>query len=91
MPIITFRWKHTLTLSWNRGDWASQLTQNFNTGYHDQNLVAAQYFRDIESYAVWNWTVSYRGFKNTTISRYHQSARMQNHRSPTTTLTPTVI
>ncbi len=68
MPIITFRWKHTLTLSWNRGDWASQLTQNFNTGYHDQNLVAAQYFRDIESYAVWNWTVSYRGFKNTTIS-----------------------
>lgn len=68
MPIITFRWKHTLTLSWNRGDWGSQLTQNFNTGYHDQNLVAPEYFRDIESYSLWNWTVNYRGFKNLTIS-----------------------
>jgi iron complex outermembrane receptor protein len=68
MPIITFRWKHTLSLSWDRGDWASQLTQNFNTGYHDQNLVAPEYFRDIESYSIWNWTVNYRGFKNMAIS-----------------------
>ena len=68
MPIITFRWKHTLSLSWDRGDWASQLTQNFNTGYHDQNLVAPEYFRDIESYSIWNWTVNYRGFKSMAIS-----------------------
>jgi iron complex outermembrane receptor protein len=58
----------TLSLSWDRGDWASQLTQNFNTGYHDQNLVAPEYFRDIESYSIWNWTVNYRGFKNMAIS-----------------------
>ncbi len=67
-PILTFRWKHTLTMSWTKGAWTSQLTQNFNTGYHDQNLVAAQYFRDIESYSLWNWTASYNGFKNTVIS-----------------------
>ncbi|MFZ6654463.1 TonB-dependent receptor plug domain-containing protein [Undibacterium sp. TJN19] len=67
-PIITFRWKHTMTLSWAQGNWNSQLTQNYNTGYHDQNLVAADYFRDIEPYSVWNWTASYRGFKNLTIA-----------------------
>ena len=68
LPIITFRWKHTLTMAWNYGNWSSQLTQNYNTGYHDQNLVAAEYFRDIEPYSVWNMTASYRGFKNLTVS-----------------------
>jgi len=67
-PIITFRWKHNLTLAWSKGDWNAQLTQKFNTGYHDQNLVAAQYFRDIKSYSVVNLTTSYTGFKNTVIS-----------------------
>lgn len=67
LPIITFRWKHTLALNWTKGDWAAQLTQNYNTGYHDQNLVAAQYFRDIKPYQVFNLTGTYRGFKNFTI------------------------
>lgn len=64
LPIITFRWKHTLKLQWNGGDFGAQLTQNYNSGYHDQNLVAAQYFRDIEPYKVWNLTGTYNGFKH---------------------------
>ena len=64
LPIITFRWKHTLKLQWNRGDVGAQLTQNYNSGYHDQNLVAAQYFRDIAPYKVWNLTGTYNGFKH---------------------------
>ncbi len=67
LPIITFRWKHTLKLQWNRGDFGAQLTQNYNSGYHDQNLVAAQYFRDIEPYKVWNLTGTYNGFKHIQI------------------------
>ena len=55
-------------LAWNKGNWSAQLTQNFNTGYHDQNLVAPQYYRDIESYSVWNLMGSYTGFKNTVIT-----------------------
>ena len=66
-PIITFRWKHNLALNWSKGDWNTQLTQNYNTGYHDQNLVAAQYFRDIKPYTVYNFTMTYKGFKNITI------------------------
>ena len=66
-PILTFRWKHTLKLQWNSGAWGSQLTQNYNSSYEDQNLVAAQYFRQIEPYKVWNWTGSYNGIKHVSI------------------------
>ncbi len=66
-PIITFRWKHTLALSWKKGDMAAQLTQNYNAGYDDQNLVAAQYHRDIAPYKTWNLTGTYSGFKHITI------------------------
>ena len=64
LPIITFRWKHTLALNWTKGDWNAQLTENYNTGYHDQNLVAAQYFRDIKPYSVVNFTLAYKGFNH---------------------------
>jgi iron complex outermembrane receptor protein len=67
LPIITFRWKHTLRLMWNNGALGLQLTQNYNSGYEDQNLVAAQYFRQISPYKLWNLTGTYGGFKNIKI------------------------
>jgi iron complex outermembrane receptor protein len=67
-PIITYRWKHTLNLSWALGDWTAQATQNYNSKYEDQNLVAEQYWRDINSYKPWNLTLGYKGFKNTQLT-----------------------
>ena len=67
-PILSFRWKHTLALNWTKGDYTTQLTQNYNSGYHDQNLVAQQYWRDIKPYQVWNLTGSFRGIKDTNIT-----------------------
>ncbi|MES2148415.1 MAG: TonB-dependent receptor [Pseudomonadota bacterium] len=67
LPIITFRWKHTLTMQWSKGDWAAQLTQNYNSKYTDQNLIAAQYYRNINSYKVWNMTTTYNGIKHVQI------------------------
>jgi len=63
-PIITYRWKHTLKVGWSKGDWTAQATQNYNSSYEDQNLVAQQYWRDINSYKPWNLTVGYKGIKN---------------------------
>jgi iron complex outermembrane receptor protein len=63
-PIITYRWKHTLKLNWAAGNWNTQLTQNYNSKYTDQNLVAKQYWRNINSYKQWNATTTYSGFKN---------------------------
>jgi iron complex outermembrane receptor protein len=67
-PIITYRWKHTLRLNWASGNWNSTLTQNYNSKYHDQNLVAQQYWRDINSMKMWNLTTTYSGFKNIQVT-----------------------
>jgi len=67
-PIITYRWKHTLKLNWALGNWSAQMTQNYNSKYEDQNLVAQQYWRDINSYKPWNLTATYKGFKNIAIT-----------------------
>jgi iron complex outermembrane receptor protein len=67
-PIITYRWKHTLKLNWAKGNWNTQLTQNYNSKYTDQNLVAKQYWRNINSYKVWNATATYSGFTNISVT-----------------------
>jgi iron complex outermembrane receptor protein len=67
-PIITYRWKHTAKINWAQGNWNMQLTQNYNSKYTDQNLVAKQYWRNINSYKVWNWTTTYNGFKNIQVT-----------------------
>ncbi len=67
-PIITYRWKHVAKLNWALGNWNSTLTQNYNSKYEDQNLVAQQYWRDINSYKNWNWTTTYTGFKNLSVT-----------------------
>jgi iron complex outermembrane receptor protein len=67
-PIITYRWKHVAKLNWILGNWNSTLTQNYNSKYEDQNLVAQQYWRDINSYKNWNLTTTYAGFKNLSLT-----------------------
>jgi iron complex outermembrane receptor protein len=68
-PIVTYRWKHTMTLAWEYGDWNATLTNNFNAKYRDQNTaVAAQYYRDIPSYALWNVTTSVKLGKQLTVT-----------------------
>ena len=68
-PIITFRSKHNLRLTWENGDYAAQLTNNFNSKYRDANTaVTAQYYRDIPSYSTWNLTGSIRVQKQVLIT-----------------------
>jgi iron complex outermembrane receptor protein len=68
-PIITYRWKHNLRLSWENGDWGAQLTNNFNSKYRDANVaVKPQYYRDISSYSAWALTGTWRARKEVTIT-----------------------
>jgi iron complex outermembrane receptor protein len=68
-PIVTYRWKHSLRLSWQNGDWGAQLTNNFNSKYKDANVaVASQYYRDISSYSTWALTGSVRVQKQVRIT-----------------------
>lgn len=67
-PTYTFRWKHTARAMWNKADWFGQLTNLYNTGYHDLNNVLPQYRRDISPYSIWNLTVGYKGIRHTTVT-----------------------
>jgi len=65
-PILSFRWKHSLRLSWAYGDWTTQLSETFNSHYQDQNTttVAAANHHVIPSYSLMNWNMSYKGFQH---------------------------
>jgi iron complex outermembrane receptor protein len=68
-PIITFRWKHNLRFTWQSGNYSAQLTNNFNSSYHDANTaVTSQYYRDIPSFSTWNLTGSVRVQKQVRIT-----------------------
>ena len=54
-----FRWKHTATLNWRKGNWGATLSQSFKSGYTDQNLVAPPYRHDVPSYSLLGVSGSY--------------------------------
>ncbi len=68
-PIITYRWKHNLRLSWQNGDFGALLTNNFNSKYKDANVaVQPQYYRDIPSFSLWNLTGTWRAQKQVSVT-----------------------
>jgi iron complex outermembrane receptor protein len=66
--VMTFRWQHNLMLQWNNGPWAATVAEKYQSGYHDGTAVATSYYRDISSYSITNFTGSYSGIKNLTLS-----------------------
>ena len=63
-PLLTFRWKDNLMVEWDKGAWATTVSDNYQTSYHDLNNVLPQYYNTIPSYSVVNATTSYSGIKN---------------------------
>ncbi|MCW5579996.1 MAG: TonB-dependent receptor [Luteimonas sp.] len=69
---LPIKWKHTLGFNWSKGDWSHSLTQVFRDGYKDEvpNSVIAgtwippQWNPEVDSYITYNYSVSYRGFKD---------------------------
>lgn len=63
-----FRWKHNLAVQWSSGDWSATVSQLYMSGYHDQNDVDPEFFRDVKSYSVWGISGTYTGIKNLSIT-----------------------
>ncbi|MGE5103096.1 MAG: TonB-dependent receptor domain-containing protein, partial [Betaproteobacteria bacterium] len=63
------RWKHYMSLTWDRGPWSATLAQTYQTSYTDQQF--ADIFSDVPSVprtvgslSLWDLQGSYTGFKN---------------------------
>jgi iron complex outermembrane receptor protein len=66
-----FRWKHNAVLNWKMGVWSATLSENFKTGYIDQNLdipTTDPTFNRVPSYSLWNLSGSYAGIKGLTLT-----------------------
>ena len=56
-----FRWQHTLTGNWSSDQWSAQLSNRFKSGYEDQNdpnEIDPQFFNKVESYSIWDTSIS---------------------------------
>ena len=64
------RWRHTLTVAYNRGPWTASLTQNYTNGYHDFTDAAAvggtNYPADrmVSAYETFDATLGWKAMKN---------------------------
>jgi len=58
------RWRHRLSVDWDRGPFGATLTNTFLSGYRDQNvpgLAAAEWNdRSVSAYSLWDLTLSYQ-------------------------------
>ncbi len=72
---LPIRWKHTLNVTYLRGDFTHSVTQIYRAGYKDETplgmrrtseapYVPSQWNPDVSSYTTYNYSVSYSGFEN---------------------------
>ena len=69
---LGLRWKHTLTGSYQKGDWTTTLTQIYRAGYKDAVLPGVangsvkpvDWQQDVDAYSTFNASVTYAGIKN---------------------------
>ena len=73
---LPLKWKHTLNLSWAKGDWTHTLTQIYRAGYKDElpisvandSYIPPNWNPDVDDYLVYNYSTSWSGLKNTTLT-----------------------
>ena len=73
---LGLRWKHTLTGSYNRGNWTGTLSQIYRSGYKDYvlpgiangSITPPDWNPNVAAYTIYNASVTYAGFKNTGLT-----------------------
>jgi iron complex outermembrane recepter protein len=69
-------WKSTSYITYKQGNWSGMLQNIFRDGYKDQQLpgvangtiVPANFDPTVKAYSIFNLSVNYTGFKNTTLT-----------------------
>ncbi|MRX08306.1 TonB-dependent receptor [Pseudoduganella sp. FT25W] len=69
---IILRWKHQLAFDWKYQSWGVNLTQNFQSGYHDATRADEDLEKSVTpvrvgAFSTWDSQVSYTGVKNLTV------------------------
>ena len=70
------RWKHQLSMNWERGPWSVTAAQNYQGAYHDIDGTFVDRTdpaftippRDVKAYVTYDLQASYTGVKNLTVT-----------------------
>ncbi|MHC9086125.1 TonB-dependent receptor plug domain-containing protein [Luteimonas sp. RIT-PG2_3] len=73
---LPLKWKHTLGVSWAKGDWMHTLTQIYRDGYKDyippglRNGVytPSAYDANVDEYITYNYSVAWTGMENARVT-----------------------
>jgi iron complex outermembrane receptor protein len=73
---VGIRWKHTLALTYARGNWGGSLSQIYRSGYADfvlpgvanGTVTPADWNPRVKPYSIFNLSASYTGVKNVTLT-----------------------
>jgi iron complex outermembrane recepter protein len=71
---LKLRWKHTFSVTWAEGPWSMTVWQNYWSGYNAEvngfgsGVTPANYPKKIDSYTLYNASVTYSGIKNLTVT-----------------------
>jgi iron complex outermembrane recepter protein len=73
---LGLQWKHNAFVTYRHGDWSASLSQIYRDSYTNGKLPGVangsvkppEVVEEVESYITYNTSVSYRGFKNFTIT-----------------------
>lgn len=73
---LGLKWKHNISFTYSKGDWSGSLSQLYRASYKDQVLpgvasgayTASNIQEDVDAYITYNASLTYKGFKNFTIT-----------------------
>lgn len=73
---LGLKWKHNIFFTYRQGEWTGSVSQSYRDGYTNGSLpgvangsiVPPELVKEVDSYITYNTSVSYRGFKNFTIT-----------------------
>ena len=68
MPQMNPRWKHTASVSYNRGPRGATVSQRYQTGLTDLTPRVGSTLTKVDAYSQFNLNLRYKGIKHTTIS-----------------------
>ena len=73
---LGLEWKHNVFLTYRQGDWTGSISQSYRAGYINGKLpgvangsiIPPEVVENVDDYITYNTSVSFRGFKNFTVT-----------------------
>ena len=70
---VVQRWRHTVSVDWERGPFSATLSNSFLSGYDDQHIIGKP-DRKVGAYSLWNLSAAWEATKSLTLRAGVQNA-----------------